>query len=47
VDFFENMVNPQRTCGVIVEQMIGTQYRVRYGDNQYNKVNTVSMVLAN
>ena len=23
VDFFENMLNPQRTFGVIVEQMIG------------------------
>ena len=47
VDFFENTENPQRTHGVIVEQIMGKQYRVRYGDNQYNKVNTVSMVLAN
>ena len=22
-DYYKNMVNPQRTCGVIVEQMIG------------------------
>ena len=38
---FENTLNPQRTCGVIVEQMMTKQYRVRYGNNQYTKVNTV------
>ena len=45
--FFENTVNTQRTCGVVVEQMIAKQYRVRYGNNQYTKVSTVNMVLAN
>ena len=42
-----NTVNPQRTCGVIVEQMMTKQYRVRYENNQYTKVNTVNMVPAN
>ena len=32
---------------MIVEKMIVKQYRVRYRDNQYTKVNTVNMVLAN
>ena len=27
--------------------MMAKQYRVRYGDNQYTKVNTVNMVPAN
>ena len=27
--------------------MMAKQYRVRYGDNQYTKVNTINMVLAN
>ena len=47
MDFFENTVNPQRTSGVKVEQMMEKQYRVRYGDNQYTNVNTVNMVPAN
>ena len=47
VDFFENTVNPQRKGGVIVEQMMKKQYRARYGNNQYTKVNTVNMVPAN
>ena len=47
MDFFENTVNPQRTCGIIVEQMMTKQYIVKYGNNQYTKVNTVNMVLAN
>ena len=38
---------PQRTHGVIVEQMLKKQNRVRYGNNQYTKVNTVNMVPAN
>ena len=42
-----NTVNPQRTCGVIVEQMMTKHYRVRYENNQYTKVNTVNMVPAN
>ena len=42
VNFFANTVNPQRTCGVIVEQMIGKQYRVRYRDNQYTTRTTTS-----
>ena len=46
MDFFENTVNPQRTRGIIVEQMMTKQYRVRYGNNQYTKVNTVNMVPA-
>ena len=38
--FFKNMVNSQRTCGVIVEQVMGKQYRIGYGDNQHTKVTT-------
>ena len=47
VDFFENTVNPQRTCGIIVEKMRTKQCRVRYGNNQYTKVNTVNRVPLN
>ena len=47
MDFFETTVNPQRTHGVIVEQMMTKQNRVRYDNNQYTKVNTVNMVPAN
>ena len=46
VDFFKNMVNPQRTCGVIVEKVMHKQYKVSYGDNQYTKVTTSNMVPA-
>ena len=44
MDFFKNMVNPQRTCGVIIEQVKQKQYKVRYGDNQHTKVTTHNMV---
>ena len=43
VDFFKNMENPQRTRGVVVEQVMDRQYRqykVRYGDDQHTKVAT-------
>ena len=38
VDFFKNTVNPQRTRGVVVEQVMDRQYKVRYGDDQHTKV---------
>ena len=47
VDFFKNMVNPQRTCGMIIEQVMDKQYKVRYGDNQHTKVATQNMLLVN
>ena len=47
VDFFKNTVNPQRTCGVIVEQVMAKKYRVRYGDNQHTKMTTNNMVPVN
>ena len=44
VDFFKNTVNPQRTCGVVIEQVLDKQNRIRYGDDQHIKVATKSMV---
>ena len=44
VDFFKNTVNPQRACGVIIEQVTKKQYKVRYRDNQQTKVATNNMV---
>ena len=42
-DFFKNTVNPQRTRGVTVEQVMDRQYKVRYGDDQHTKVATQKM----
>ena len=47
VNFLKNTVNSQRTHVVIVEQVMGKQYRVRYGDNQQTKVTTNNMVSFN
>ena len=47
VNFLKNMVNPHGRCGIIVEQMMKEQYRVRHGNSQYTKVNTVNMVPVN
>ena len=44
VDFLKNTVNPQRTPGVVVEQVMDRQYKVRYGDDQHTKVATQNMV---
>ena len=44
VDIFKNTVNPQRTCGVIIQQVTQKQCKVRYGDNQHSKVTTYNMV---
>ena len=41
------MVNPQRTPGVVIEQVMDKQYKVRYGDNQHTKVATQNMVPVN
>ena len=45
VDFFKNTENPQRTCGVIKEQVMEKQYKVRYGANQHTNVATRNMLL--
>ena len=47
VFFFKNMLNPQRTPRVVIEQVMDKQYKVRYGDNQYTKVATQNMVPVN
>ena len=47
VIFLKNTVNSQRTHVLIVEQVIGKKYRVRYGDNQQTKVTTNNMVSFN
>ena len=44
MDFFKNMVNPQRTRGVVIEQIMDRQYKIRYGDDQHTKVATKNMV---
>ena len=44
VNSLKNTVNSQRTHVVIVEQVMGKQYRVRYGNNQQTKVTTNNMV---
>ena len=44
VDFFKNTVNPQRTRGVVIEQIMDRQYKIRYGDDQHTKVATKNMV---
>ena len=41
---FKKTVNPQRTCGVIIEQVMEKQYKVRYRDNQHTKVATKNML---
>ena len=45
MDFFKNTENPQRTRGVVVEQVMDRQYKVRYGDDQHTKVATKNTVL--
>ena len=44
VNFFKNTVNPQRTCGVIIEQVMEKQYKVWSRDNQHTKVATQNML---
>ena len=44
LDFFKNTVNPQRTRGVVVEQIMDRQYKIRYGDDHLTKVATKKMV---
>ena len=44
VDIFKNTVNPQRTRGVVIEQIMDRQYKIRYGDDQHTKVATKNMV---
>ena len=46
VDFFENTVNPKRNKGTIVEKLFNSQYKVRYDEDKYTKVNPVNMVPA-
>ena len=47
MDFLKNIVNPQRTCGVIIEQLMKKQYKVQYGDNQHMKVASQNMLPVN
>ena len=47
VIFFKNMVNPQRTHGVIIEKVMDKQYKVRYRDNQHTKVAIHNMLPVN
>ena len=44
MDFFKNTVNQQRTRGLVIEQIMDKQYKIRYGDDQHTKVATKNMV---
>ena len=46
MEFFENTVNPKRTRGTIVQQLLETQYKIRHDRDKYTKVNTTHMVPA-
>ena len=44
MDFFENIVNPKRKRGTIIQRMLDTQYKVRYDGDKHTKVNTNNLV---
>ena len=47
MDFFKGHGKPTRTHGVIIEQVMEKQYKVRYVDNQHTKVATQNMLPVN
>ena len=46
MDCFENLVNPKRMRGTIMQKMLHTQYKIRHGGDKDTKVNTTNMVPA-